>query len=178
MKESEKARLRAWAESKAQEIRDRLAAMPVPGVGGEAEKGYAKELERLTDSEAIEHLRSVDESRVVAAYLILSKRLDPNVLADVCLDLLARDGEKSRLTGAIGVGSCLKGTLDARASRALALTVRNRREGIDIRRAAYASLLLVNHGPRPAQREEGFEPGEPDSALEGVDWGFVDSFIP
>jgi len=177
MEEIQRARLRAFAESILKKVRDQLAAMPMPGIGGEAERAYAAELDRLTASEAIDHLRSVDESRVVAAYLILSKRLDPKALADVCLEFMARNGEKSRWTGAIGIGSCLKKTFNASASRTLALMVRNQHETGEIRRAAYASLLLINHGPNPARREEAFTPGEPDSEPQGVDWAFVDSFL-
>jgi hypothetical protein len=43
--------------------------------------------------------------------------------------------------------------------------------------AAYGSLLLINRGPIPAQREEGFKAGERDSELADIDWTFVDSFI-
>ena len=89
MGQSDVARLRAWAESVNKEARDRIdriAAMRTDGVEGEAHAAYENELSGLTDSEAIKRLRSADESHVAEAYLILSERLKPDVLADVCWD--------------------------------------------------------------------------------------------
>jgi hypothetical protein len=144
----------------------------------EAGEPYARELESLSESDAIERLRSADESRVAEVYHFISRRVGPARLAGVCIELMGRPGRRARLTGAVGLGLCLKATHDIEASRALAIMVRDSTEAIIVRRAAYGSLVLINCGPALPQREPRFEGEQPDPDLDGVDWGFVDSFIP
>ncbi len=109
-------------------------------------EGYARQLDRMSDAEAVEHLRSVDESRVLGAYIILKERLDRPTLAGICLDYLSRPGHDYRLTGALEIGSCLKQTANREVCRTLAHIVRNAQEASDIRLAAYTSLELIDWG--------------------------------
>ena len=134
MEESERLRLRALFESMATDIRERLAALPKSDIGDKTYEACAKELEKLSDADSLDYLRSVDESRVAATYLILTKRISPDVLVDACFHLISRDEKRSRLTGVVGIGSCLKGTSDVDGSRILARIVRNRHEATEIRR--------------------------------------------
>lgn len=169
--------LRARLHFLEEQIRALETALPNDALRAQIGERYAQELDRLTDSEATEHLRSVDDSRVRGAYLILSERLHAAVLAEICLEYLTRPGREARLTGAYGIGSCLKRTGNRQACRALALIVRNPDEADDIRRAAYVSLELIDWGrtlPRPGASAEGIET---ESELGGVDWSFVDSFL-
>jgi len=158
-----------------QQIGALKAAIPMETVRREVGEHYAKELDGFTDSEAIDHLTSVDDSRVTGAYLIISQRLDPDTLTAICLDYLGRPGRNTRLTGAFGLGSCLKRTQNRKACQALAQMVRNTEEDAEIRMAAYASLQLINWG-RPSDSAPGS--ARTDSGLsQAIDWGLVDSFL-
>ncbi len=169
-----------------EQIRAFEAAAATDAQMSELHQRYANELGLLTDSEAVAHLRSIDDSEVPYAYLIISKRLDPSLLAAVCLQYLERTGRLARLTGASAIGSCLKGTSNDVASRALAQMVRNPEEPIEIRLAAYGSLELINWRRRsdPGEKtEEGnvshlFRDGlvRDVDVYDAIDWGFVDSF--
>ena len=105
---------------------------------------YIRELENLSDTEAVRYLRSVEDSRVWEAYWILSKRLNPDVLKKICLDYMVRPGSRARLTGVSAIGTLLKKTRDEEVSRLLARIVRNPEESDDIRLLAQCSLELVN----------------------------------
>ena len=77
------------------------------------------ELLSLAPREVGEFLRSIDDEAVMAAYLLLSYKLDCAELAKICLEYLRRPGASGRLAGSFGLGSSLKGTKDVDAFRAL-----------------------------------------------------------
>lgn len=145
---------------------------------------YARQLDRMSDAEAVEHLRSVDDSRVEGAYVILSERLDRTTLAGICLEYLSHRGHDHRLMGALGIGSALKRTHNREVCRTLAHIVRNIHEAGDVRSAAYTSLELIDWGktlPLFGSVLSLFggvcESDEAEGELEHIDWRFVDSFL-
>ena len=140
-------------------------------------EGYAQQIDRMSDAEAVEHLRSVDEARVQGAYTILSERLDRATLAGICLDYLSRPGHEYRLTGALGIGSSLKRTANREVCCTLAHIVRNTQEASDIRLAAYGSLVVIDWGKTLPLLGSASESNEAKGELEHVDWGLVDYFL-
>jgi len=138
---------------------------------------YAQQLDRMSDAEAVEHLRAVDESRVEGAYTILSERLDRTTLAGICLEYLSRPGHDYRLTGALGIGPSLKRTANREVCRILAHIVRNAQEASDIRSAAYGSLVIIDWGKTLPILGSASVSNEAKGELEHVNWSLVDSFL-
>jgi hypothetical protein len=138
----------------------------------------ANDLDKLTDAEAIQYLKSVDDSALMDGYLYLSERLDPTVLVEICTQYMARPARNARLTGIARIGTLLKGTSDNEVSRTLARIVRDTNEADDIRLVAHTSLVLINKD-RLLDKDEFGSPAmeAEDSALPWVDWHFVDSFL-
>ena len=161
-----------------EETREHLAEVVTPDAvrRGIAEE-YVQKLDRMTNLEAAEHLRSVDESHIRDAYALLADRLDHATLARICMDYLSRPGRDHRFFGASGIGSCLKGTGNKEACRALALMIRNSQEETDIRLMAHMSLEIIDWGRTPLHGGATPRPTHVESELEGVDWSFVDSFL-
>lgn len=142
-------------------------------------KPYAEWLAKLTDLEAIDYLKNVDDDRLLHAYLILLRRLNPSVLAEACLRLMARPETWARRLGAGDIGVLLQGTCSEKGSQALALIIRNPGERDDVRLIAYSSLELINNKVTALEclRRSVNGTRTSDNMLEKVDWGFVDSFI-
>jgi len=146
-------------------------------------EAYVQMLERLTEAEAVSYLKSVHESKVLQAYWVLSKRLSRNVLAEICLAYLAHPAVRTRLTGALGIGTCLKRTRNEKASHALALIIRNPQEDKAVRQAAYSSLELIHWRTTSRSLGRVQDDNELERILQAgdwlqtVDWTFVDSFL-
>jgi hypothetical protein len=135
-------------------------------------------LDSLPANEAIQYLRTIDDSKIVQAYLVLSKRLDDPTLAETCVDFLGRKTFGHRLLGASEIGVLLYGTHDVDASRALASMISDPLELVQLRVLAYNSLELINKGSS-ARLLETIDQVEPESAggLDRINWSFVDSFL-
>jgi hypothetical protein len=175
MPSSKATQLRALADALKKEIDDfKLQPEAIRGQIGER---HLQELEKLTDAELVQYLTSVEDSRVLESYVILCERLDPATLGEICLEYLKRPGRRARLTGALGIGLCLKKTSDRKASRALAIIIRNPEEASDIRSAAYGSLELIHWGRAPSPPSATHECDKSAGELEGIDWRFVDYFL-
>ncbi len=149
---------------------------------------YANELSKMTDAEAVQHLRSLDGLKLLPAYLFLSMRMFRRVvaegclksmLAEVCLKYMASSILTDRMMGASDIGIWLEGTNDKKASRALALMVRNTEETDRDRLSAYSSLQLINNkaSPMDCLRRSTRPTIEAYDLLEEIDWIFVDSFL-
>jgi hypothetical protein len=177
--------LRALADSLREKIGDTKS---LPGkLREKIGESFIRDLEKLTDTEAVQCLKSVDDSKVVETYLILSKRLSSDALAEICLEYMKRSKPNTRLTGAGGIGICLKRTNNKEASNALAQMIRNPEESDDIKLAAYSSLELINYN-RPLESTSTIDVDElfqllendipsPSDAIRTIDWSFVDSFL-
>jgi hypothetical protein len=178
MSPEERSRLNAELDSLKLQLRALDAAVPEEALRGQIGEHYVRELESLTDSEAAEHLRSVDESRVQGAYLVLSTRLDRAVLASICLEYMRRPGHRARHTGVQGIGSCLKGSGNPEACRALARIICNQKEPRDTRIAAYGSLELIEGVTNRRTSVAGGKRVPRDPELGDIDWALVESFDP
>ncbi len=108
---------------------------------------YIRELEGANESEVAEYVKSVDDSRVIEAFSALKHRLTRTSLAQLCLDLLRRPGVNARYIGALGIGSCRKGTCDQEATQALVQLIRDPNEAYNISLIAFTSLELI-HFPK------------------------------
>ncbi len=173
------AKLRQDLDLLADDIRAFEAKVSTDAVRHQVGEDYAQWLNSLTADEALEHLKSVDDSRHRSAYVILSERLDPTALGVICLDYLRSPEPSRRLTGAIGIGSCLKQTHDKRASRELAKIICNQDEEKDIRWAAHASLILIQpekHLELAATDTADADTSDLDVLLE-LDRKFIHSFL-
>ncbi len=183
MSNSLNAALRARLAAIDANIRALEAAVPGEAIERQIGEEYVRRLRAMTDAEAIEHLRSADDSKILGAYYILSARVAPAALARVCLENLTSAKYNTRLGAAHWIGRFLKKTCDAEACRALANIVRRPDEANQIRLAAYASLEVINWGAFPRRRSVGNEcliaslmkeaPTENDG-LDAIDWAFVD----
>jgi hypothetical protein len=154
---------------------------------GRIRESYVQDLKKLTVPEAVQYLTSVEESRVEEAYSILSERLHPAELTEICIGYMRRRGPRARLTGVLGIGRCLKRTYNKEASHALATIIRNPHEPEELRLLAYGSLELINWTREvdfagsvaegelfPLLQKDG--PSGRDM-LQAIDWSFVDSFL-
>lgn len=147
-------------------------------------ESYANRLSNMTKAEAVQHLRSVDDSTLFHTYLKLSnlflfRNWNHPVLAEICLRYMASMKSLDRMMGAGDIGIWLEGTHDKKASQALALMIRNTEETDEIRRSAYSSLQLINNKATPLEclRRETRPTSESGNMLQEVDWIFVDSFL-
>lgn len=169
--------LRKKLDSLKREIAELQSMITLDHIREHIGEDYAHQLDRMSDAEAVEHLRSVDESRLQGAYIILSERLDPTTLAGICLEYLSRPGHDHRLMGALGIGSALKCTDNREVCRTLAHIVRNTHEAGDVRSAAYTSLELIDWGKTLPLFGSILKSDDASPGLEHVDWSFVDSFL-
>ena len=180
----------ADAKRRARECEAKLLENPP---WGWMDENYVQELEGLSDSEAAEHLRSVDEPRVLDVYVFFEygrNKRSPATLAKMCFALIARSRRDVRLIGTMGLGQWLKDTSDRDALRELAAIVRDPREDPQIREAAYGSLLSINRSrfvewlkgapyqiPPIRTIPQKPDPNQNDVLLQYIEWTFVDFFL-
>ncbi len=169
--------LRARLDSVSADIHALGAVVTPDAVRAKLGEPQAREIDRLSDPDAAEFLRSADESRVLAVLALLMDRLDRDTLAGVCFHLMGQPGHNARLAGVLGIGFCLKRTYHKEASRALAIVARDQDEVPDVRHAAYVSLELVNWGAAPPPTTLAGGAGPTQAGLEDVDWAYVDGFL-
>jgi hypothetical protein len=163
-------------------IEDRFPRQTFPQrLGDVLGASYLKKLESLSDAQAIEYLKTVDEAELVGAYHVLSKRLSPGVLAEVCREYMTRKTFRTRFIGIGGIGIWLMGTGDAVLSDLLAKIARDPHEHPAIRWTAYQSLERINKGESSVYKALIEDPefwSRPMSTwIDRIDWNFVDSFL-
>ncbi|MCI0380776.1 MAG: hypothetical protein L0215_24600 [Gemmataceae bacterium] len=171
---------KAWLDKQLEEMGSKDVSLN--DIVGE---NYARELARMTEREAIEHLRSLDGEQLLHAYLVLATRpayplraCHP-VLAEPCLKLMASSNRSDRILGAGDIGLWLEGTRDKQASRALASIVRDPQESDVVRHYAYLSLQLINNKASILECSRRHRsPGQlPRFINQEIDWDLVDSFL-
>lgn len=145
------------------------------------DESFVQKLEALSDLQAIEYLKTVDEPELSGAYYFLSKKLAPAALAELCLGYMTRRTFEARVIGIGGTGIWLMGTRDERVSRALAQIARDPAEHAAIRWKAYQSLECINKGESTSYKivldDPSFWDRPIETWLDKVDWSFVDSFL-
>lgn len=171
------AELRARMDSLTEQLHSLEDAIPMEALIEQLGDLSARELDALTASKAADYLRSIDDERVRAAYLLISNKIDHDTLAKICLEFLQRPGSGARRAGAFGIGSCLKGTGNIEASHVLAIMVCNPEEETDTRLGAYMSLEVIHGGKRTLTPKTTHEASQAEDELTLVDWSFVESFL-
>jgi hypothetical protein len=160
------------------------ALKPFPGAGSRplreiVGESYVQQLGNLSDAEAVQYLKTVDDAKLGQAYLILSKQLSNSVLIEVCLDYLARPTFTPRLIG-MQIGVLLYGTYHRRASQMLATIIQDAQEQVGIRNLAYSSLKQINADNTMMEDVRQWIQSEPSiqaSSLVEINWDFVNSFL-
>jgi RHS repeat-associated protein len=112
-------------------------------------------------------------AREAAKAAAVSRQIEPSNLAAICESMARKDSDAQvQAFALLSLGHCYSGTNDERVGRLLASMIRATRLGIDVRRAAYMSLLILTD--RADEYDIG---GSLDIRIpEDVDWGLVRSF--
>jgi hypothetical protein len=161
--------------SQAQEIETRMVNARIK----RWEEKAGENTDMLTSPElALAYFEHLDPQVRIAATSVASERWPSHPEIAAGCERLALDDpdEDVRAVAVVSLGVLHSQSGDDRISRVLARIVRDETSSINLRRAAYAGLLMIQ-GIDLLSHEPPFEPPDAFPIPDGIDWGVVNRFV-
>jgi|GEM_PF-5887589 len=132
----------------------------------------------VSPESALAYLEHADPTVRIAAISVASQRWPANAMIALGCARLALDDRDNnvRSVAMVCLGTCYKDSGDEKISRLLAMIAANEQNGKDMRRSAYAGLLMVQ-GVDLIFHNPSFENPQDFPIPEGIDWGILSRFV-